>query len=208
MRYACSMRFFFTGFISILLLSPAACGGKVVVDAPGGQGGAGGATSTSSSSSAPPSGTGGGAHPFCAAACGALSSKGCVGGACVDRCESTLGAAPSCIPAAEKAATCIADHAAGAPACSINVCEPSLTDLESCLSAATCEKAIIGGQTDTGGCVGKGVCGSAEWSATCDANGGCTCMSDTVVLGTCQEAGPFLCDFSFGCCGPLFLLGG
>ncbi len=58
------------------------------------------------------------------------------------------------------------------------------------------------------GCVGKGICGDDEWAAQCDDTGLCECSTSKGIVGTCQETGPFLCDFWRGCCGAFFPGGG
>ncbi len=214
------MRFFFLVLSTGALLGAAACGGKVVVDGNGKTtGGPGGATSTSTSSSSssgvggstsssPSSGTGV-EDPLCFALCNAELKAGCAGSDCLVRCTSSLAAGPSCLDAVKDVASCIEDHVADATSCAIPICADKMSTYIGCKSALSCSKAIVGGAGSDSTCIGKGLCGGGtdEWIATCQGDGLCACSIDSSTVGSCQETGPFLCDFFHGCCGAFFPVG-
>ena len=134
-----------------------------------------------------------------------MMAAGCTGADCFDRCQDAVTAVPECFEAAKAAVFCIADHVADVPGCTSAPCDGLMTTYETCTSASSCVKALVGTQAP-GICVGKGVCGGGgdEWIATCTEAGLCECSINNGVLGTCQETGPFLCDFRRGCCGQFF----
>jgi hypothetical protein len=204
------MRFSFLVLLGSTLVGAAACGGKVVVDGNADKSGFGGTSSSSGEGSTTTGSSSSGSGldaSFCLQVCKSLLASGCTGQDCAVRCESAVTAAPECFEAAKAAAFCIADHASDAPGCSSEPCNDLTTTYEACTSASVCEKAIVGATGSTPGCVGKGVCGGDEWAATCDDTGLCECADGSGVLGTCQETGPFLCDFRRGCCGGFFATG-
>jgi hypothetical protein len=207
------MRTFFLVLSAGALLGAAACGGKVVVDGkPQLTGGASG-TSTASSTSgvggstSPSASSGPGVEdPLCFELCNAELKQGCAGSDCFVRCASTLAAAPECLDAAKAAASCIEDHVAGTPTCAILICADEMSTYVACTSAPSCSKALVGGNGVNPDCIGKGVCGGGtdEWIASCQGNGQCECLLNSSVIGSCQETGPFLCDFLHGCCSAFF----
>ena len=206
------MRFLYLALMTSTLLGAAACGGKVVVDgSPDGKMGAtGGTTSTSASTSTStpsPTSTGSGStDPLCIPLCKAVVADGCAGNECVAQCAKTLAAVPECHDAAQAAGSCIEVHAADFPGCSAPPCDQLLTTYLVCATKSKCSDGVLGGLDETHGCLGKGLCGgTTEWIAECDAAGACQCMIDNTVIGTCQETGPFQCDFMWGCCETFFL---
>jgi hypothetical protein len=98
------------------------------------------------------------------------------------------------------------DQAPSAQDCFVENCFRQ--GLETCTSATGCTGQMLA-ESSANQCVGKGVCGTTERAAACGlATGNCVCTLGSTPVGKCHEDGPFLCDFSNGCCSNFFPPGG
>jgi hypothetical protein len=173
----------------------AGCGGKVVVD-PAGAGGATTSTTTTTSTST----STGTLDGSCKEVCTFLALGGCVPSAvdCATRCR--VEPQPSCEAEGTAEIACILSHLPDGPGCVFPACAAEMSAFEACVAGPACGTPSIaaGGQ---GACDGKAICGGGvELEAVCDDTGFCYCISGMTQVGTCQETGPFLCDFFRGCC--------
>jgi hypothetical protein len=226
------------GFIGIVVVAAAACGGKVVADGAQGNGGAGGgsggAGGTSNSGTTNNSGTGGiPASTSTFPSSGDVSPVGpssvvsavSTGGndVCMQFCG-TWGAmcgVNNCLANCQQAVQgpCAMAFTAGILCLQQNggagcgnippECEKDFGAYQMCSLPNGCNALMCGGGPN-GACTCAGACGNKKLEADCNGNL-CVCLENGTPVGKCQSNAPpgtLPCDVLDGCCGTFFSIGG
>jgi hypothetical protein len=218
------MKIWMPELLGSIALFAAACGGKVVADGqPSGlAGGSGGGSSTSSghggaggnsgAGGATTGSTGSGDATLCAQLC-AVDSKACpTPPPCQQTCEASLANAGACKGALVAVAECLIKTGGPSPDfCVISSdCTDAVNAYKVCDGTGVCEIETCNGTPD-GSCACKNVCNGANLAVQCQALGNgtsnCVCLKEGSQIGKCQDNTAMSCEFTHGCCAPIFGLG-